>query len=63
MLMPEMFTKFLQNDGAATAIEYSLMLGLIAMVAVAAFGLLGQSVDVMYGHVSSSVIDVMPAGE
>ena len=61
--MPSMFTKFLQNDDAATAIEYSLMLGLVAMVAVVAFEFLGQSVDDMYGHISSSVIYVMPAGE
>ncbi len=58
-----MFTKFLQNDDAATAIEYSLMLGLVAMVAVVAFEFLGQGVDDMYGHISSSVIYVMPAGE
>ncbi len=63
MLMPEMFAKFLQNNGAATVIEYSLMLGLVAIASVAAFVLLGQGVDDMYGRISSSVIYVMPAGE
>jgi Flp pilus assembly pilin Flp len=58
--MPATFTKFLQNDGAATAIEYALALGVIALAASAAFGLLGQTVNDMYGHITSSVIDVMP---
>jgi len=60
--MPEKFAELLHDERAATAIEYSLILGLVAMAAVAAFTLLGQSVNDMYGVVSSSVINVMPAG-
>ena len=60
--MHDIFAGFLHDERAATAIEYSLILGLIALAAVTAFTLLGQSVGDMYGVVSSSVIDVMPAG-
>ena len=60
--MHDTFARFLHDETAATAIEYSLILGLVAMAAVAAFTLLGQSVGDMYGVVSSNVIDVMPAG-
>jgi len=60
--MHDTFARFLQDEGGATGIEYSLILGLVAMAAVAAFALLGQSVGDMYGAVSSSVINVMPAG-
>ena len=60
--MQDAFAKFLHDENAATAIEYSLILGLVAMATVAAFTLLSQSVGDMYGVVSSSVIDVMPAG-
>lgn len=60
--MQDIFASFLHDESAATAIEYSLILGLVAMAAVAAFTLLGQSVGDMYGVVSTSVINVMPAG-
>ena len=60
--MQQALARFLRNERAATAIEYSLILGLVALAAVTAFTLLAQSVDDMYGVVSSSVINVMPAG-
>ena len=56
------FLKFLRDDRAATAIEYSLVLAFIVLATVGAFQWLGQSTDSMYGYVSSSVISVMPAG-
>ena len=62
MPMQNLFARVLRDETAATAIEYSLILGLVALAAVSAFTLLAQSVDDMYGLVSSSVIDVMPAG-
>ena len=57
----QIFAEFLRDESAATAIEYSLILGLVALVTVAAVTALAQSVDDMYSHVSSSVIDVLPA--
>ena len=60
--MHDTFAGFLHDESAATAIEYSLILGLVALAAVTAFTLLGQSVGDMYGGISSSVINVMPVG-
>ena len=60
--MQDVIGRLLHDESAATAIDYSLILGLVAMAAVTAFTLLGQSVGDMYGVVSSNVINVMPAG-
>lgn len=60
--MAKIFVEFLRDDDAATAIEYSLVLGLIVLATLGAFQFLGQSMDDMYANVSSSVISVMPAG-
>jgi pilus assembly protein Flp/PilA len=37
-----MFRKFLRDDSGATAIEYSLIAGFIALAIIAAVGLTGQ---------------------
>jgi pilus assembly protein Flp/PilA len=37
-----MFGKFLRDESAATAIEYSLLAGFIAMAIIAAVGMTGQ---------------------
>ena len=60
--MPETLISFLKDDGAATAIEYSLILGLVVLAVVGAFQLLGQSVSNMYFYVSTNFIGVMGSG-
>ena len=60
--MAKTLFEFVRDDGAATALEYSLVLGIVVLGALGAFQYFGQSVDGMYGYVSSSVISVMPAG-
>ncbi len=57
--MPESLIRFLQDDGAATAIEYSLILGLVVLATVGAFQFLGQSLGNMYLYVSSNVTSSM----
>ncbi len=53
--MTEILIRFLEDDGAATAIEYSLILGLVVLAIVGAIQLLGQSLGNMYLYVSSNV--------
>ncbi len=53
--MPDALIRFLRDDGAATAIEYSLILGLVVLATVGAFQFLGQSLGNMYLYVSSNV--------
>ena len=57
--MPEALIKFLEDDGAATAIEYSLILGLVVLAMVGSIQYLGQSLSSMYLYVSSSVTSSM----
>ena len=53
--MTEILIRFLEDDGAATAIDYSLILGLVVLAIVGAIQLLGQSLGNMYLYVSSNV--------
>ena len=54
--------KFLKDDSGATAIEYSLMLGLVVLAIVGSIELLSSSLTNMYFFVSSSVTSAMPGG-
>ena len=54
--------KFLKDDSGATAIEYSLMLGLVVLAIVGSVELLSSSLSNMYLFVSSSVTGAMPGG-
>ena len=57
--MTEILIRFLEDDGAATAIEYSLILGLVVLAIVGAIQFLGQSLSSMYLYVSSNVTSSM----
>ena len=46
---------FLRDESGATAIEYSLFLGLIVLAISASIGNLGQSVGLMWNAVSAEV--------
>ena len=54
--------KFIKDDRAATAIEYSLMLGLVVLAIVGSIELLSESLGNMYGFVSSSVTGAVNGG-
>ncbi len=53
--MRRILLKFLQDEKAATAIEYSMILALIVLALIAALQVLGGSMDDMYNYVSSGV--------
>jgi Flp pilus assembly pilin Flp len=48
------FAKFLINDEAATAVEYSVMLALIVMVAITAIALVGAKTSGLWDNVVTS---------
>jgi len=54
--------KFLKDDSGATAIEYSLILGLVVIAIVGSVELLSSSLSNMYFFVSSSVTSALPGG-
>lgn len=54
--------EFLWDDSGATAIEYSLILGLVVLAIVGSINLLSDSLSNMYLFVSSSVTGVVNGG-
>jgi len=54
--------KFLKDESGATAIEYSLMLGLVVLAIVGSIELLSSSLSNMYFFVSSNVTSVVNGG-
>ena len=54
--------KFLTDDSGATAIEYSLILGLVVLAIVGSINLLSDSLSNMYLFVSSNVTGVVNGG-
>ncbi len=54
--------KFLKDDSGATAIEYSLILGLVVLAIVGSIELLSDSLSNMYFFVSRSVTGAVNAG-
>jgi pilus assembly protein Flp/PilA len=54
--------KFLTDESGATAIEYSLILGLVVLAIVGSIDLLSDSLSNMYLFVSSSVTGAVTAG-
>ncbi len=46
------FARFVHDEGGATAIEYGLIAGLVAVGAITAFMLFGSSLTGLFGNVS-----------
>ncbi len=51
------FHRLIQDRSGATAIEYGLIAALVSVAGIAAFGLLGSSLNDLFGLVSSAVTD------
>ena len=50
-----MIRAFLHDESGATAIEYGLIAGLVAVAIIAALGALGGNLDVLFSGVSDKV--------
>ncbi len=53
--MPKFLTRFLHDQSGATAIEYGLIAGMIAMVIVTALTTLGSSLNTRFTNVGASL--------
>jgi pilus assembly protein Flp/PilA len=51
----KLLTRIICCRKAATAIEYALVASLISIAGLAAFHLLGDRIELMYGNVSNSL--------
>ncbi len=49
-----------RNDRGATAVEYGLMVSLIAVVIITAVALIGTNLDAMFDGVAGRVVTVIP---
>jgi pilus assembly protein Flp/PilA len=53
--MKTTFTRFINNESGATAIEYGLIAGLIAVVIISALTLVGNKVSAQFQAVASAL--------
>ncbi len=53
---------FLRNEDGPTATEYAVMLALIIVICVAAIGVLGRTVNGVFGNVNTSLTSEMGGG-
>jgi pilus assembly protein Flp/PilA len=53
--MSKFVTRFLKDESGATAIEYGLIIALIAVIIVAAFATLGDSVEAAFGKAAGEL--------
>ena len=53
--MPKFFSRFLNNDAGAAAIEYGLIAALIAVVIIAGAGALGTSLNNKFQSLAQTV--------
>jgi pilus assembly protein Flp/PilA len=47
--------KFLRDEDGATAVEYGIMVALIAVVIIAAVTLVGKNLDVLFNRVATAL--------
>ncbi len=50
-----MLKRFWQDEDGATAIEYGLIAALVAIGAIAALGTLGESLETVFGTMSTAI--------
>ena len=53
--MRHYLARFIKNDSGATAIEYGLIVGLVAVVIVGAFTLFGTNLETMMGTINEAM--------
>lgn len=56
--MKNLFTRFMNDESGATAIEYGLIAGLIAVAIITGATSIGDSLDTMFGDISDRIDDV-----
>ncbi len=60
--MVTLISRFVKDDGGATAIEYGLICALVSVAAIAALAAMGQSLESLFNLVSSALTSAVNAG-
>jgi pilus assembly protein Flp/PilA len=55
LLMKTLFSKFIKDESGATAIEYGLIAGIIALSLVSGLGLLGNTINEQFSFLSNKL--------
>jgi pilus assembly protein Flp/PilA len=55
-----MFKRFVRDESGATAIEYGLIAGLIAVVIIAGVSLLGENLNTMFNEIGGQIPQTIP---
>jgi len=58
--MCQSVNSFCANDSAASALEYGLLAGLIALVIVSGLGLAGNTLSHLFNFIGSQVSNITP---
>lgn len=59
--MLQQFLNFFKDEEGASAVEYGLILGLIAIVLIVVLGLLGDGLEGMFQSAADAVVEEAPA--
>ena len=57
-IVRHLVSRFVRDERGATMLEYGLLVGLVAVVAIAGLTLFGGSLNTMFGGLSDTVGDV-----
>ena len=58
--MRQMVKAFTKDDSGASALEYGLVVGLIALVIIAGLGLAGNTLSKLFNFIGSELSNVTP---
>jgi pilus assembly protein Flp/PilA len=53
--MRNIFSRFVKNDDGAALVEYGILVGLIAVVCIAAVGTLGTTIDGVFTTINADL--------
>ncbi|KFC70931.1 putative Flp/Fap pilin component [Bosea sp. LC85] len=56
--MKNLFARFAKDESGATAIEYGLIAGLIAVVIIGAATILGTQLALLFGRISTALMTI-----
>lgn len=58
-MMQKLIRQFAKDEGGATAIEYGLIVSLIALTIVGSFGLIAGKIDFMFSDTGSKLVQAL----
>jgi pilus assembly protein Flp/PilA len=59
--MRRLLHNFRENDSGASALEYGLVVGLIALVIIAGLGLAGNTLSKLFNFIGSELSNITPS--